>query len=260
MNIALIVMVFVIQLPLMVAVPLLIGWWLRRRYGVSWRVYLAGGLVFIASQVVHLPLNSALGLLGGKQDVGLWPLPLMALVAGLTAGVCEEVVRWLALRFVLRKTRGWRQALQFGAGHGGFEAIIFGLLTLSTVASMIVIQQSGVQALGLSGDVAEHAKAALAAFWGAPWYTPVMAGLERPFAIAFHIAMSVLVMRAVMRRQLGYLAAAIMAHTALDWWAVWGTNQLSLLWTEVGLALIAAASLWLIVRLREALPKQAGES
>jgi uncharacterized membrane protein YhfC len=260
MNITLIATMCVVQMPLMVAAPLLIGWWLRRRYGVSWRIYLAGGLTFIASQVVHLPLNWALGLLGGTQGVGVWPLPLMALVGGLTAGVCEEGARWLVLRLSLRKTRGWQQALQFGAGHGGFESIIFGLLALTTVVSMIALQQSGVQAWGLSGDAAEQATAGLAAFWNAPWYTPVIAGLERLFAIAFHIAMSVLVMRAVMRRQPGYLAVAVLAHTALDWWAIWGMNQLNLLWTEMGVGLMAAGSLWLIVRLREAQPEQVSET
>jgi uncharacterized membrane protein YhfC len=251
MNTPFLVALVVVQLPLMLVLPIVVGWWVRRRYGIGWRVYLAGGLTFVASQVVHLPLNYALGLLGGEWGAGVLPLPLMALAAGLTAAVCEQSARWVALRFALRRVRGWSQALQFGAGHGGIEAIILGLLALSTTAWMIVMQLSGVQSQGLSGDAAAQAKEALQAFWGAAWYTPLLAGLERAFTITFHIAVSVLVMRAVMRRQAGYLLAAVVAHTAYDAWAVWGNRSLGLLWTELGLGLIAAAALWLIVRLRE---------
>ena len=56
----------------------------------------------------------------------------------------------------------WSQALQFGAGHGGVEAIIFGLLALSTMVAMVVPQMVVPQASGLSGDAAKQ----MAAFWG----------------------------------------------------------------------------------------------
>ena len=111
-----------IQLPLMVAFPIVLGWWIRRRYGVGWGIFWAGALTFVASQVVHLPLNYALGLLGGGRGVALWPLPMVALVAGLSAGVCEEGARWITLRFFLKRARGWRPGLQFGAGHGVVSA------------------------------------------------------------------------------------------------------------------------------------------
>ncbi|MEJ5200433.1 MAG: YhfC family glutamic-type intramembrane protease, partial [Anaerolineae bacterium] len=136
-----------IQLPLMILFPLLLGGWIRRRYGMGWGLFAAGALTFVASQVVHLPLNYALGLLGGGRGVALWPLPLMAVVAGLSAGVCEEGARWVALRFFLKRTRGWRSALQFGAGHGGGEAIIFGLLVLANFVTMLVLRAQGGAAL-----------------------------------------------------------------------------------------------------------------
>jgi uncharacterized membrane protein YhfC len=251
-NVPFLIAVVVVQLPLMLALPILVGLWIRRHYGVDWCIYLAGGVTFVASQVVHLPLNYALGLLTGGWGLGLLPLPLMALAAGLSAGTCEQTARWVALRFVLRRTRGWSQALQFGAGHGGFEAIILGLLALSNIVSMVVMQMAGAQALGLNGDAAAQAEQALKAFWSAGWYTPVVAGLERAFAITFHIAMSVLVMRAITRRQAGYLLAAIAAHALFDAWSVWGSRTLGILWVELGLAVVAAGALWLIVRLREA--------
>ncbi|MGC8878188.1 MAG: YhfC family glutamic-type intramembrane protease [Anaerolineae bacterium] len=251
MNIPLLTLILMVQLPLMLVLPVLVGWWIRRRYSVGWRIYWIGGVTFVISQVVHLPINYAVGLLTGTWGVGLWPLPLMALVAGLSAGVCEQSARWAMLRYLLRGARSWKEALQFGAGHGGIEAIILGLIALSAVGSMVVIQTSGVQALGLEGEAAAQAEQSLRLFWGAPWYTPLLAGLERSFTIAFHICMAVLVMRAITHSQFRYFLAAVAAHMLFDAWAVWGSRTLDLLPTELGLAIGAAVALWATVRLRD---------
>jgi len=251
MNISLLVLILAVQLPLMLVLPVLVGVWIRRRYGVGWRIYWIGGATFVISQVVHLPLNYALGLLTGTWGVGLWPLPLMALAAGLSAGMCEQSARWAMLRYLLREARSWKEALQFGAGHGGIEAIILGLIALSAVGSMVIIQTTGMQTLGLEGEAAAQAEQSLRLFWSAPWYTPPLAGLERAFAIAFHICMSVLVMRTIIRSQLSYFLTAVAAHTLFDAWAVWGSRTLGLLLTELGLAIGAAIALWVTVRLRD---------
>ena len=92
-----------IQYPLMILFPLALGWWIRRRYRVGWGIFWAGAATFILSQIVHLPLNWALGLLGGGRGVALWPLAAMALVAGLSAALCEEGARWIVLTFFLKQ-------------------------------------------------------------------------------------------------------------------------------------------------------------
>lgn len=240
-----------IQLPLMILFPLALGRWIRRRYGMGWGLFAAGALTFIASQMVHLPLNYALGLLGGGRGVALWPLPALALVAGLSAGVCEEGARWVALRFFLRHRRGWRPGLQFGAGHGGGEAIIFGLIVLLNFVTMLVLRSQGGAALTVPAELAEQARAAEAAYWATPWYMPVVAGIERLFAISVQIALAQLVMRAFTRHNLAYLGAAIGFHAAVDAWAVWAMQTWGIAATEGGVALLAGFALWLIWRLRD---------
>ena len=236
----LVAVAFLIQYPLMILFPLLLGWQFRQRLGAGWVIFGAGALTFIASQVVHLPLNWALGLLGGGRGVALWPLPWVALVAGLSAGLCETLARWAALRFWLRRTRGWAEALQLGAGHGGIEAMVLGLLALLGMVSMLAATAAG-QSLPET-----------AFYWQSPWYVFVLAGLERVFALTFHIAMSVLVMRAVQRRRVGYLVAGIAAHTAMDAWAVWAMPTFGMVWTEAGLGVMALVALALILRLKPA--------
>jgi uncharacterized membrane protein YhfC len=249
-NYPLLAVGFLIQFPLMILFPLLLGGWIKRRFGISWTIFGVGALTFILSQVGHLPFNWAIGLLGMPRGVGLWPLPLLALAAGLSAGLFEETARWLALRFWLKRARGWPEALQLGAGHGGAEAIILGLLVMVNFASMIFLTTVDLAALGVPPGDAATVQAGVVEFWRTPWYMSLLAGLERVFAITFHIAMSVLIMRGVMRKQIGYWLAAVAAHTALNGWAVWGAATVGAVWVEVGLAVMAAASLGLIVWLR----------
>ena len=244
-----------IQYPLMIFFPLALGWWIRRRYRVGWGIFFAGAATFILSQIVHLPLNWALGLLGGGRGVALWPLAAMALVAGLSAALCEEGARWIVLTFFLKQCRRWDQGLQYGAGHGGVEAIIFGVLALISFVSMIALRLLDPAVLNLAGEAAEQAQAQMVQYWATPWYMSVLAGLERIFAITLQIAMALLVVRSVARRRPLYLLAAIGLHTAVDFWAVWGIRTLGVVWVEVGVAVFAAFAFWLILRLKEPVPE-----
>jgi uncharacterized membrane protein YhfC len=243
------------QYPLMIFFPLILGWWIRRRYRVGWGIFWAGAATFVLSQIVHIPLNYVLGLLGGGRGVALWPLPAMALVAGLSAALCEEGARWIVLTFFLKQVRRWDQGLQYGAGHGGIEAILFGALALASFVSMIVLRALDPAVLNLSGASAQQAQAQMAQYWATPWHMSVLAGLERVFAITLQIALALLVVRSVARRQPLYFLAAIGLHTAADFWAVWGARTIGALWMEVGVAILTAFALWLILRLKEPPPR-----
>jgi len=249
-NVPLLVASVVVQYPLMIVFPLVLGWWIHRRYRVGWGVFLAGAATFVASQVVHLPLNWALGLLGGGRGVALWPLVPLALVAGFSAGICEEGARWIVLTFFLKRTRTWSTGLQYGAGHGGAEAIIFGLLAAFSLIQMIILRSLNLSAMNLPGTTPGQVQAAVAQFWATPWYMAVVAGLERLFAITAQIAMALLVVRSVARRQVGWLLAAIGFHAAIDFWAVWGAGTVGTLGVEAGVAIAAALAFGLILWLR----------
>lgn len=207
---------FTLEIVIMIGFP--VGLWLllRRRPGGTWGLIGAGALTFVASQVVHLPLNWALGLLGGGRGVALWAPPLVALVAGLSAGVCEEVARYLSLRYWRHEARSWEQGVAFGAGHGGVEAILLGLLVLLTFVQMLAIRGIDLETLGLSGEMLALARAQVEAYWSIPWYLPLLGGLERVCALTLQIALSLLVVRALTHNNLGWLIAAILGHALAD--------------------------------------------
>jgi len=229
--------VLLVQLPLMLLLPLVAGFVARRRLGQRLTLFWIGGATFVASQVVHLPLNFALGLLGPPRGLALAPLPVVAVAAGLSAGLCEELARYATFRWVLRRDRGYRPAVQVGLGHGGVEAMIFGLLALSSFANVLLEPWAG--ALGASEADRAILHYAAHRYWETPWYHAALAGWERVCAMAFHTGASVLVMRAVTRGRLGYLALAVGLHTALDAPVVYA-SQMGLFWLYV---LLTAAAL-----------------
>ena len=103
---------------LMLLLPLGLALFLTRRFRLGWGLVGAGALTFLASQVVHLPLNAGLtalfraGWLPAPPPAWTWFNPV---VLGLTSGGCEELARYAAYQWALRRTRTWRQALAFGA-------------------------------------------------------------------------------------------------------------------------------------------------
>src|SRR5665648_397773 len=118
-----------------IIIPLVFAVILRRRFRVSWFLFGVGSLTFIGSQVVHLPLNNLLtklGILPSSAPQG-WALISMAVVLGLTAGLCEELARALGY-YLLKSSRKFADGVMLGLGHGGIEAmILIGILTAGTI-------------------------------------------------------------------------------------------------------------------------------
>ncbi len=242
-----------LEILIMLVLPIALWLLVRRWPGVTWGLIGAGVLTFVASQVVHLPLNWGLGLLTGGRGVALWPIPLMAAVAGLSAGVCEEVARYLVLRFWRREARSWGQGVAFGAGHGGVESLLTALAVLITFVQMLALRGTDLGALGLSGEMLEQAQAQVEAFWATPWYMPLLGGLERAFAITMHIAWSLMVVRSLTHNNLLWLGAAILGHALVDGMAVGLAQSGWALEAVEGVvflfALAAAAAIWALRRL-----------
>jgi uncharacterized membrane protein YhfC len=242
----------------MIVLPLYLAHFFKRRFGVGWKLWGAGALTFVASQLVHLPLNYALGMLGQPRALGLLPLPLLAIAAGLSAALCEELARFAAWRFALRKAaRSFHEALQFGAGHGGIEAMIVGTLALIQIGVMTFLSFVSPSALGVPQNQMGLVEAQRDAFWLAPWYSTALAGGERVFALALHIACTVLVVRGVARKQPVWVLLAILLHAAIDGWAVWAASTFGVVPTEVGVAIMGIGCAALVWKLRDPAPRAA---
>src|SRR5258707_6915590 len=151
---------------LMMGLPFVLAAFLARRLGLRWGLFWVGAVTFIASQIVHLPLNAVLGGLGLiKPATAGWPLVVFAVVLGLSAGLCEELARYLVLLFWLKRDRSWRAALMFGAGHGGVESFIFGVIAAIGTINIFVLRNVDPARLGVTADKLPAVQAQIAAAW-----------------------------------------------------------------------------------------------
>jgi len=106
-NIVLIVM-FLLAGTFNVIFPLILGWWIIKKKGTSWKLFGVGVLTFIGSQIFHLPVVNGLtrafssGLLP-HVDPGFAPF-FNAIILGLLAGIFEETARWVGYKLLDRKS------------------------------------------------------------------------------------------------------------------------------------------------------------
>jgi uncharacterized membrane protein YhfC len=244
---------------LMIAMPLALGIFLARRLRVTWRLFLVGGLTFLGSQVLHIPFNNyvlaaALDRLGVTQAQQGMPLAILALLAGLSAGVFEEGARYLVYRFWLKEERSWSQALMFGAGHGGVEAILLGML--ATYGFVQVMALRGVDlATVFPSEQVELARSQVAAYWAMPWYDALMGAFERVGALCLQVSMAVMVLQAFTRRNVLWLLAAILWHALVDAVAVFALPTWGAYIMEGLVAVLALGSVALVFGLRTPEPE-----
>jgi len=238
---------------LMLLVPLVLGGVIARRLGIGWGVFLAGGGTFVASQVVHIPLNLGVsralsaGILPHPPESTTWWLLPVAL--GLSAGLCEEVARYLCLRLVLKRARTWAHGLMYGAGHGGTESIILGALVAWGFVQMVLLKGADLQAFGIPTDQIPSVQGQLETYWSYPWYVPLVGALERVLTIAVHLGLAMAVLQAVVRRRLRWLWAAVLGHALLDAGAVFLSRH-GMAAPEVWIAVCALASIGVLFWLR----------
>ena len=233
--------------------PLLLGWWIIKRKGTSWKLFGVGVLTFIGSQIFHLPVVSGLttafssGLLP-TIDPGFAPF-FNATVLGLLAGIFEETARWIGYKLLKKKGDSFGAALTLGAGHGGIEAIIIGASVLASLISMLALQSSDAVLSGLSPNQAELARQQVQAFWATPWHMPLAGAVERIAALGLHIGLSVMVWLAISFRKPIWFWLAILYHAVVDGLAVLAMTFGVHVWLiEAGLILISFGMLYLIIK------------
>jgi ABC-2 type transport system permease protein len=256
------ILFYVVFIGLMIVFPAAFAGALRRFSPAPWLLFGIGCLTFFASQAVHLPLNRWLA------DIGLLPaaaaadIPVVqtALIAGLSAGLCEELARAAGYALLRRFRPAWLDlpgALMLGLGHGGLESMTFGaVLTAATVGALIPLIGTDPGKLGLPADQLTTLQAQIAAFTGRPW-NGVYPLVERVIAVSAHVTFSLLVWKAFtgagFRRNGYYLPLAILYHAAVDFTAVLGTrlfpDQPALL-EAVFAALLVPGYVWAALQFR----------
>jgi len=241
----------------MLTLPILLGWFICRQRQARWGLFFIGMVGFVLSQVFHIPFNwlitNQLQLLPTDTSI-LLNLFMVSLFLGLSAGVFEEVTRYLIYRFWAKDARTWGRGLMFGSGWGGVESMIVGIILLINAIVLAAMSQ------GLWLELVPVEQQTLLAeqiqvMVTMPWYEAMLGSLERVFAICLHLSLSLMVMQVFTRGKLLWLWLAIGWHAAVNTTAVfvqiyWANPYL----TEAIIALFALVSLGVVFWLREPEP------
>lgn len=146
-----------------------------------------------------------------------YPL-LYVFLLSFTAGLFEECGRAIMMRYFMKKA-DINQAIAFGIGHGGIEAILLVGIALIMTNPLLIDNQS-----------------------------LFMSGLERLSAMILHIGFSVLVYQALYQKKRYYVVLAIVAHTLVNFVSVvLMMNGVNLWIVEAILGLMAIIALVMII-------------
>jgi len=237
---------YVVSFSGMILLPIAAWIYFTRRFSLSWKLILAGGLTFIASQVLHVPL-----VLGMGSFLQRTPLLVNAIILGLLAGIFEETARYILFKFILKRTRTWKEGVLVGLGHGGTEAVILGLLAALAFVNMTVYRNTDLSTVpSIPADQLEAAKEQVAAYWSAAPYVALLGFAERIFAMSLHLSLSVMVLYAIANNRPLWFWLALLWHAFVDAVAVYLAQNIDVLAVEGVIGVMALISLWIMFVMR----------
>ena len=202
-----------------IAIPLLILLYLKKK-GADVPPFLIGCLVML---VFALILESIVHNIFLPTPVGKTVqnnILMFAIYGGLMAGLFEETGRLVAFKTVMKQFRDKDiNALMYGAGHGGFEAMaILGITMISNIVMSIMIN-SGTIGTVTSALPAESVDVFIEQIQPLTTIAPaafLLGIVERILAITIHMALSVLVWFGVKNNKLRMYVLSMLIHAVFD--------------------------------------------
>lgn len=157
--------------------------------------FIVGVLVFFICQIVlRLPILSYI------LSNQLWYMRLSlnpylySIFLGITAGIFEEIGRYIGFKYFLKNNQKYDDGLSFGFGHWGVEALfIVGINAAILLSSPKLLESSGLNTANT-----------------------FMMGLERLFVLSVHVGFSMIVLYSVRLNKISYLFVAIILHGIID--------------------------------------------
>ncbi len=209
----------------------------------------AGTFIFFAmilEQLLHAVVLSAAGTALTSN------IFLYALYGGLAAALFEETGRYIAMRFFMKNNLNRANALMYGVGHGGVEAImLMGMVSVNNLVTSTMINSGSINAAmaQLDAATAQLTYEQLTALWQTPAFMFYMGGVERVSALVLQIGLSLFMFRAVRNGRRNCLLLAFGVHFLVDFLTVIASDFLPTLAVEMALVVISAAVIWYAVQI-----------
>lgn len=210
-----------------------------KKQKISIKAVLIGALMFFIFQVIiRIPVLTVIQSQSWYTKFAAQNMVLIGIIIAFTAGLFETAGRYLGLRFLVKNKLDRKNGIAYGIGHGGIEAILLvGLTYIGNIVYSILINTGIVsselvpQLLNTSPDLF------------------LAAGIERVFAILFHIAAALLVTYGILKQKKMFIIYCLALHTLLDGVAViLQIYQFSAWSIELWIAFIGILSLVFIIK------------
>lgn len=229
----------------------------KKKYRISVKSFFIGCAVMLLFALILEQIVHAVVLGSQAGDIIKNNIWLYALYGGLMAGIFEESGRFLAMRFLLKKEHdNPHHALMYGAGHGGFEAMV--ILTLGMVNNLIysvMINMGQTQTLLAPLDEATRGtlQTAFDTLIATPAWHFLLSPMERIGAVAAQISLSVIVWFAASGKKIriSLFLLAIILHAILDAVAVLTAGSgipllvvELIIWGMVAVYIFIASKMW----------------
>lgn len=247
---------FVSAIAIEVLFPIAIAIWIHKKYQVRWKFFFYGVLIFTLSQVLtRIPAMKVAEHFLADAFIKSDALVMgWMILAAFTAGLFEEVGRYLGIKFLWKKEeKTFQKGVMYGVGHGGFESILVGVVVSLSLFSALALTAANVSLLTPQEEQARMI------FLNMSWWMPLLGGIERIFTLVIQVSFSIIVLQCFLRNNRLWLLVAIGYHFFVDLVAVMMTHfvipvlgmSYGLLATEGAIAIIALFSLAIIFRLRK---------
>lgn len=233
----------------------------KKTHAAASTFFIGAATFFVFAMTLEQILHAiVLTVCGETLSGNIW---LYGLYGGIAAGLFEEAGRYVAMRFFMKQRFSLPNALMYGVGHGGIEAmLIVGLTSVNNLLAAVMINNGGIESsLSLMDEATRAATVEqLSALWTLPGYQFFLGGIERIFAIVLQIALSVIVYQAVKQGKKSYWLLAFAVHAFVDFVTVVAANYLHIVLVEVFVGILAAGAVGLAVLLCKRNPEEPGHS
>lgn len=205
-----------VSLAVSVGLPVfLIVFFNRRRESSVFNAFIGACVFFVFALLLEQMLHTIMS----YAFPSLLEIPAFYVAYGcLAAGIFEECGRYVGLRYLVNKNKAYfaSDALMFGAGHGGLEALmIAGVACTGNLVMAFNLNANGAAAYtnGLSGAELESMNRMIETITQASPAQFFFVGFERVSAIVLHMSLSVLIWMVLTGRiRKLWFPAAVLLH------------------------------------------------
>lgn len=232
-----------ITILLSIGLPISIGIIFKKKLNFSLKTIFVGALIFLIFQIfTRIPILNFIQKTSWYSLYSLSYPTLTIFMISLSAGIFEEIGRFIGFKFFLKKDLNWENGIGYGIGHGGIESILIVGVNYLAYFIISILNNSG-KLNSLTQQII------LEPLIKTPSYQFLFAGIERVFAFSIQIALSLIVLYGIKSKNLFYLLIAIIFHTIIDFVAVYlYTIYKNIFLTETLVAIFSILSLVYIIK------------